>query len=111
VGRLAVSRSSPTTFDILTGRSQLRSLVAFVSVQSVGECSYSLGGGTVQINTRVMVTKVMPAVVAVLKKRFPNLTAEDSVMLAGEICDCILKVEPEEPIAVAPAPDVQGGLL
>lgn len=54
-----------------------------------------------QINSRTMVMKVMPAVVAKLKERFPNLTAEEAVKLAGEICECFLKTVEEEPI---PAP-------
>lgn len=42
------------------------------------------------LNTRLMVTVVMPEIVKVLKARFPNLTAEEAVKLAGEISDVIL---------------------
>jgi hypothetical protein len=38
-----------------------------------------------------MVTVVMPGIVKVLKKRFPNLTADEAVMMAGEISDVILR--------------------
>ncbi len=51
------------------------------------------------MDTRTVVTKVMPAVVKILKARFPNLTAEETVKLAGDICDAVTACEKEEPIA------------
>lgn len=43
------------------------------------------------LDTRLMVTVVMPQIVKVLKRRYPNLTAEEAVTLAGEISDVVLR--------------------
>ena len=43
-----------------------------------------------EINLRLMVTKVMPKIVEILKARFPNLTAEESVKLTAEIAEAVM---------------------
>jgi hypothetical protein len=48
------------------------------------------------MNTRTVVLDLMPAFVAILKERFPNLTAEESVSLAGKLADAVAKVEKVE---------------
>jgi len=48
------------------------------------------------MNTRVVVMKLMPAVVKILKDRFPNLGAEEVVLIAGRICDEVVRVSAED---------------
>lgn len=47
------------------------------------------------MNMRDAVTKLMPAFVKILKERFPNLTAEESVRLAGDLAEAVIKVTDE----------------
>jgi hypothetical protein len=44
------------------------------------------------MNMRDAVTKLMPAFVSILKERFPNLTAEEVVLLAGKLAEAVIEV-------------------
>ena len=47
------------------------------------------------MDTRTVVLKVMPGVVKILKERFPNLGAEESVLLASRIAEVVREAHKE----------------